>query len=441
MADGATNEETAAPGAPDFAYRDGELHAEGVRLAAVAASVGTPFYCYSSAAIERRYRRFAAAFAATTPPSRPTTIFYAVKANSNQAVIRLLARLGAGADVVSVGEFRRALAAGIPGSRIVFSGVGKTAEEMAFALEHEVHQINVESLPELELLSEVATRLGRAAPIAVRVNPDVDPHTHAKIATGKKENKFGIDLGDAAAAYRQAASLPGLDPVGVAVHIGSQLLDLAPLEQAFTRLVALARELRDTGIELRRLDLGGGLGINYGRDVPPAIEAYAAMVKRVTGGSDMALGFEPGRWMVGNAGVLVSRVLFVKDGLTKRFIVQDAAMNDLIRPSLYDAWHEIVPVREPVPSAGRAPADIVGPVCESGDYFAADRPFPEVAAGDLLAVLSAGAYGAAMSSSYNTRLPVPEVLVRGTEFAIVRGRPTYDELLRLDSVPQWLADD
>ena len=403
-------------------------------LRTIAASVGTPFYCYSSAAIERRYRRFAAAFA-----DQPATIFYAVKANSNQAVIRLLARLGAGADVVSEGEFRRALAAGIPGNRIVFSGVGKTADEMAFALAHDVHQINIESEPELTVLSEVATRLGRVAPVAVRVNPDIDARTHAKISTGKKENKFGIDLPHALAAYRRAVRLPGLNPVGAAVHIGSQMIDLAPLEQAFVRIVQLTRDLRTEGIALGRLDFGGGLGIRYRQEAPPAVEDYAALVKRTTAGVDATLGFEPGRWMVGNAGVLVSRTIFVKNGVTKRFVVQDAAMNDLLRPALYDAWHEIVPLREPAAGGDRLPADIVGPVCESGDMLAARRPLPDVTAGDLLAVLSAGAYGAVMSSSYNSRLLVPEVLVRGSEFAIVRPRPTYAELLGQDIVPEWLA--
>lgn len=428
------DEDRMGPGRPDFAYRDGELHAEAVPLRMIAAAVGTPFYCYSSAAIERRYRRFAAAFA-----DREAMIFYAVKANSNQAVIRLLARLGAGADVVSEGEFRRALAAGIPGSRIVFSGVGKTADEMAFALSHDVHQINIESEPELTLLSDVAARMGRMAPIAVRVNPDVDARTHAKISTGKKENKFGIDLPHALAAYRRAARLPGLNPVGVAVHIGSQLIDLAPLEQAFVSIAQLSRELRAEGIAVDRLDFGGGLGIRYHREAPPAIEDYAALVKRTTAGIDATLSFEPGRWMVGNAGVLVSRTIFVKNGVTRRFIVQDAAMNDLLRPALYDAWHEIVPLREPAAGGDRLPADIVGPVCETGDTFAAQRPLPDVAAGDLLAVLSAGAYGAVMSSSYNSRLLVPEVLVRGGEFATVRRRPTYDELLNRDTVPAWLA--
>ena len=423
------------PGAPDFAYRAGELCAEAVPLSRIAAAVGTPFYCYSSAAIEGRYRRFAAAFA-----DRKAGICYALKANSNLAVIRLLARLGAGGDVVSEGELRRALAAGIPAGRIVFSGVGKTEAEMAFALEAGVGQINVESEPELTALSAVASRLGRTAAIAIRVNPDVDARTHAKISTGKKENKFGIDLAHAPGAFRRAAQLPGLAPVGVALHIGSQLTELAPFELAYSRAIALLRQLAQEGIALARLDLGGGLGIRYRNEQPPAIEDYARMVKRVTDGLDIELEFEPGRWMVGNAGALVSRVLYVKEGAARRFLVQDAAMNDLARPALYDAWHEMLPVREPAAGAVRRPVDVVGPVCETGDSFAAQRPLPPLAAGELLAVMSAGAYGAAMSSSYNTRLLVPEVLVAGDRFAIIRPRPSYEELLSQDRMPDWLAE-
>ena len=424
-----------APGAPDFAYRAGELHAEEVALARIAAAVGTPFYCYSSAAIERRYRRFAAAFA-----DRPAQICYAVKANSNLAVIRLLARLGAGADVVSEGELRRALAAGVPGERIVFSGVGKSEAEIAFALEAGVHQINIESEPELTAVSAVASAMGRTAALAIRINPDVDAHTHAKIATGKKENKFGIDLAHAAGAFRRAAQLPGVALAGIALHIGSQLTDLGPFELAYRRAVELMRTLAAEGIALSRLDLGGGLGIRYRHERPPAIEDYALMVKRVTEGLGAELAFEPGRWMVGNAGVLVSRVLYVKDGAARRFLIQDAAMNDLIRPALYEAWHEIVPVREPAAAAERRPIDVVGPVCETGDAFAAQRPLPPVAAGELIALLSAGAYGAVMSSSYNTRLTVPEVLVRGGDFAVIRPRPSYEELLSQDRMPDWLAE-
>ncbi len=423
------------PGAPDFAYRAGELCAEAVPLSRIAAAVGTPFYCYSSAAIEGRYRRFAAAFA-----DRKAGICYALKANPNLAVIRLLARLGAGADVVSEGELRRALAAGIPAERIVFSGVGKTEAEMAFALEAGIGQINVESEPELTALSAVASRLGLSAAIAIRVNPDVDARTHAKISTGKKENKFGIDLAHAPGAFRRAAQLPGLAPVGIALHIGSQLTELAPFELAYSRAVALLRQLAQEGIALTRLDLGGGLGIRYRNEQPPPIEDYAALVKRATDGLDIELEFEPGRWMVGNAGVLVSRVLYVKEGAARRFLVQDAAMNDLARPALYDAWHEMLPVREAAAGAERRPIDVVGPVCETGDSFAAQRPLPPMAPGELLAIMSAGAYGAAMSSSYNSRLLVPEVLVAGDRFAIIRPRPSYEELLSQDRMPDWLAE-
>jgi diaminopimelate decarboxylase len=420
--------------APGFAYRAGELHAEDVPLARIAAAVGTPVYCYSSAAIGATYRRFAAALAGEN-----AGIHYAVKANSNQAVIRLLARLGAGADVVSEGELRRALAAGVPADRIVFSGIGKTRSELAFALEQRICQINVESVPELEMLSAVASELGTSAAIALRVNPDVDARTHAKISTGKKENKFGIDIAHAAEAYRLAARLPGLRPVGLAVHIGSQLTDLAPFEAAFRRLVDLALDLRRDGLTVERLDLGGGLGVRYHAEAPPAIEDYAALVRRLSHNLGFQLAFEPGRALVANAGVLVARVIHVKPGATRRFIIQDAAMNDLIRPALYDAWHEIVPVRQPDPAAPREPADVVGPVCESSDMFALGRPIPPVAPGDLLAILSTGAYGAVMSSSYNTRLLVPEVLVEGGEFAVIRPRPSYEDVLSQDRMPPWLA--
>jgi diaminopimelate decarboxylase len=428
------SEADGVPGSPEFAYRGGELFAEDVPLARIAAAVGTPFYCYSSAALERRYRRFTAAFG-----DRPAMLCYAMKANSNLAVIRTLARLGAGADVVSEGEFRRALAAGVPAERIVFSGVGKTADELAFAVDAGAYQINVESEPELRTLSAVASHLGKTGAIAVRVNPDVDARTHAKIATGKRENKFGIDIAHAADAVHLAATLPGIEPVGLAVHIGSQLTELAPFELAFSRIVELTRRLRAEGIGLKRLDLGGGLGIRFRHETPPAIEDYAAMVKRVTQGLDLALAFEPGRWIVGNAGVLVARVIHVKDGVTRRFAVVDAAMNDLIRPALYDAWHEIVPVKAAPEDAAPQAIDVVGPVCETGDSFAAQRFLPPVVAGDLLALLSAGAYGAVMSSSYNTRLLVPEVLVRGGAFAVIRARPSYDEVLSQDKMPEWLA--
>ena len=419
--------------APDFAYRSGELQAEGVPLQRIAEAVGTPVYCYSSAAVTRAYQRFTGAFEGSG-----TQILYALKANSNQAVIRLLARLGAGADVVSEGELRRALAAGVPPSRIVFSGVGKTGGELAHALRHEIHQINVESLAELELLSRVAVELGATASVALRINPDVDAKTHAKISTGKRENKFGIDIAHAAAAYRHASVLPGVKPVGLAVHIGSQVTDLAPLEAAFRRMIALAVELRGEGLPVERLDFGGGVGVRYHAERPAAIEDYAALIRRLTHNLGFALACEPGRVLVANAGVLLARVIFVKPGATRSFVIQDAAMNDLIRPPLYDAWHEIVPVR--APSAGeRTVADVVGPVCETGDTFAVAREMAPVAAGDLIAILSAGAYGAVMSSSYNSRLLVPEVLVNGAEFAVVRPRPTYEELLGLDRIPPWLS--
>jgi diaminopimelate decarboxylase len=424
-----------APGAPEFAYRDAVLHAEDVSLAAIAAAVGTPLYCYSAGHIERRYRRFAAAFA-----DRPTLVCYSVKANSNLAVIATLARLGAGADVVSEGEFRRALAAGIPGDRIVFSGIGKTAAEIAFALAHEVRQINVESVSELELVSRIAAAAGRTAPIAVRVNPDIEAPTHAKIATGSKENKFGIDLAHAAEALRRAAALPGLAPVGLAVHIGSQLTTLAPFAAAFERVVALHRALRAEGLALARLDLGGGIGIRYRDETPPPIEDYAALVKNLTDGLGVSLAFEPGRAIVGNAGVLLARVLHVKEGVTRRFVVLDAAMNDLIRPALYGAWHEVRPVAAAAPGAPTLPADLVGPVCETGDSFATGRALPPLGPGDLVALMSAGAYGAVMSSGYNTRLPVPEVLVRGGEFSVIRERPDYAAVLSQDRLPSWLTE-
>lgn len=422
------------PGAPDFAYRDGRLCAEAVPLERIAEAVGTPFYCYSAAQLERQYSRFAAAFA-----DRPATICYAVKANANLAVIATLARLGAGADVLSEGECRRALAAGIPAERIIFSGVGKTRREIEFALASGVHQLNVESLPELDAVSAVASALGRPAPIAIRVNPDVDAHTHAKISTGRKENKFGIDLAHVPAAFRRAAALPGLRPVGLAVHIGSQLTTLAPFEAAFARIAELARALREEGFAIARLDLGGGLGIRYRDETPPAIEAYAALVKRTTDGLGMSLAFEPGRFIAGNAGGLVATVLYLKEGAARRFVILDAGMNDLIRPALYDAWHEIVPLTAPPPGAPRRPADVVGPVCETGDTFTMNRPLPPLAAGSRVAILSAGAYGAVMSSEYNTRLAVPEVMVRGTEFAVIRPRPSYEAVLAQDRLPFWLA--
>jgi len=422
---------------PDFfPYRDGELFAEGVPVARIAAEVGTPFYLYSAGALAARYHAFAEAFA----PARPM-ICYAVKANSNLAILRLLAGLGAGADVVSEGELRRALAAGIQPDRIVFSGVGKTHAELDAALAADIHQINIESVAELHRLSAVAAARGMTARIAIRVNPDVDAMTHAKIATGKKENKFGIDIEEAGEIYRLAGELPGIEPVGLAVHIGSQTGGgLGPFREAFERLAELVIELRQIGLAVRRVDLGGGLGIRYRNETPPEMAAYAALVRDIFGALDLDLACEPGRVLAGPAGLLVARVIYVKDGASKRFVIVDAAMNDLIRPALYEAWHDIVPVRLPASGAVLSPADVVGPVCESGDSFAADRDLPPLAEDDLVAFTCAGAYGAVMSSTYNSRLLVPEVLAVGSRFAVIRARPSYDAMLGLDAVPDWLLD-
>ncbi|MBK3799714.1 diaminopimelate decarboxylase [Azospirillum brasilense] len=416
-----------------FAYRNGVMHAESVPLSTIAAEVGTPFYCYSTAALEAHYSAYAGAFA-----GQDADVCYAVKANSNLAVIRAFARLGAGADVVSGGEMRRALAGGIPAGKIIFSGVGKTREEMRAALEAGIHQINVESIPEVEALSEVAVSLGVTAPIAFRVNPDVDAKTHAKIATGKKENKFGVDYDHAREVYAQAAKLPGIKPVAIAVHIGSQLTDLAPFRAAYERVAALLHVLREDGHDITRLDLGGGLGIVYKHEAPPDIADYAAMVKSITGNLGCRISLEPGRSLVGNAGILVSRVIYLKQGLHRRFVIIDAAMNDLIRPTLYEAYHGIVPVTEPAKGAVTEPYDVVGPVCESGDTFALQRALPAIAPDELVAILSAGAYGAVMSSTYNTRPLIPEVLVNGDQFSVIRPRVSVEELLALDRVPDWL---
>lgn len=422
------------PDTPEIAYRGDDLCVEDTTLTHIAASVGTPFYAYSASAIERQYRRFAAAFA-----GRPARLCYSVKANSNLSVIATLAQLGAGADVVSEGEFRRALAVGIPGNRIVFSGVGKTEAELSFAVAHDVYQVNVESRDELKALSAVAQRAGRTIAVAIRVNPDVDARTHHKITTGKKENKFGVDLAHAPDVFAEAASLPGIALKGLAVHIGSQLTALGPFEIAFSRVIELFRTLAAHGVRLERLDFGGGIGIRYRDETPPTIEEYAGVIRQMTRGLDVELAFEPGRYIVGNAGVLATRVLYMKEGVTRRFVIVDAAMNDLLRPTLYDAWHEIVPANASK-SAGHAVAQsVVGPVCETGDAFALDRLLPPFRTGDLMAILSAGAYGAVMSSSYNTRPPAAEVLVRGGEFAVIRERPSYDELLARDRMAPWLA--
>jgi diaminopimelate decarboxylase len=418
-----------------FAYRDGILHAEAVNLAALADKVGTPFYCYSTATLERHYKVFAGAFADV-----PSLVCYAMKANSNQAVLKTLAKLGCGADVVSGGELKRALAAGIPSGKIMFSGIGKSAQELALAIDENILCINVESEPELDLLSAVAAAKGRAAPVSIRVNPDVDARTHAKIATGKAENKFGIPLSRAREIYAHAAKLPGIKVTGVDMHIGSQITELDPFGNAFTLLAEFVRELRADGHTISHVDLGGGLGIPYRDDnePPPDPAAYAEVVKRATRDLDCTLIFEPGRLIVGNAGVLVTRVQYVKRGEAKTFVVVDAGMNDLIRPTLYEAHHEIWPVKEASAAAKRQVADVVGPVCESGDFLALQRDMPEAKSGDLLAVMSAGAYGAVQAGTYNTRPLVPEVLVRGQEWALIRPRLEADALIALDRLPTWL---
>ena len=418
-----------------FAYRDGVLHAEAVNVASLAEAVGTPFYCYSTATLERHYRVFAGAFADV-----PSMVCYAVKANSNQAVIATLAKLGAGADVVSAGELKRALAAGVPRDKIMFSGIGKTAAELALALDENIFCINVESEPELELLSAIAKSKGRTAYVSVRVNPDVDAKTHAKIATGKSENKFGVPISRAREVYARGAKLPGLRIVGVDMHIGSQITELAPFDDAFALLSDFVRALRSDGHTILHVDLGGGLGIPYRDDnePPPDPAAYAAVVKRATRGLDCTLIFEPGRLIVGNAGILVTRVLYLKRGEAKTFVIADAAMNDLIRPTLYDAHHEIVPVAEPRPGVVWIKADVVGPVCESGDFLALDRDLANPAPGDLLAVMSAGAYGAVQAGTYNTRALIPEVLARDSEWALVRPRIEVDQLIGLDRLPPWI---
>ena len=415
-----------------FVYKNGALHAEDVAVADIASAVGTPFYCYSTAGLVQRYTDFANAFS-----HNRATICYAVKANGNLAVIRTLAALGAGADVVSEGELRRALAAGTPTDRIVFSGVGKSRAELAYALTQGIVQINVESEPELEALSETCVALDKTASIGVRVNPDVDAQTHAKISTGKAENKFGIDITRAPAVFARARDLPGVNPVSVAVHIGSQITDLTPLRIAFGHLASLVDRLRADGHNITRLDLGGGLGIRYEDETPPTPAEYAAMVNETLGHLDCHLMFEPGRVLVGEAGILVTSVLYDKPGESRRFVIVDAAMNDLVRPSMYDAYHGVLPIRETSSDIMLSDADIVGPVCETGDTFARHRAMPPVNPGDMLAILSAGAYGAVMSSTYNARLLIPEVLVNGDAFAVVRARPSYDELLKLDQFADW----
>ena len=415
-----------------FSYRNGELCAESVTVARVAAAVGTPFYLYSAGAMRAQYRAFADAFAPDAP-----LVCYAVKANSNQAVLRVFAGLGAGADVVSEGELRRTLAAGIPPTRIVFSGVGKTRPELNAALAADIHQINIESVSELRVLSALAAAQGRQARIAIRVNPDIAARTHSHIATGRKEDKFGIPHHEVIAAYRLATELPGVEPVGLAVHIGSQIVDLEQSRAAFARVAELVVALRQAGLAVRQVDLGGGLTVPYGDEVPATPAQYAAAVRKIFDGLDVALAFEPGRFLVAAAGVLMTSIIYVKDG-GRRIVVVDAAMNDLVRPAMYKAEHRILPVREPAPGAALSPADVVGPVCETTDTFTRDRALPVLEEGDLVAFMTAGAYGAVMSSTYNTRLLVPEVMVDGDRFAVIRARPNYDELLALDTIPDWL---
>jgi diaminopimelate decarboxylase len=418
-----------------FRYKNGILHAEDVSLATMADEVGTPFYCYSTATLERHYQVLANAFR-----NLDALICFAVKANSNQAVLATMARLGAGMDVVSEGELRRARAAGVPAAKIIFAGVGKTKGEMSFALEEGILGFNVESEPELRALSEVASAMGKTASIAIRVNPDVDAKTHAKISTGKAENKFGIPYGDARQLYAEAVALPGIKVAGIHMHIGSQITDLAPFRSAFRLMRDLALDLRNDGIALEHLDIGGGLGVPYrgSNDVPPHPDEYAAVVADALGDLDLRIVLEPGRMIVGNAGVLVTRVIYVKEGTDKTFTIVDAAMNDLIRPTLYEAHHEIWPVTETASDMAPVQQDLVGPVCETGDYLAVDRPLPPFAAGDLIAVMTAGAYGAVMASAYNSRLLVPEVLVKSTDYVVVRPRPTYDEMIGADRMPRWL---
>ena len=418
-----------------FLYRDGQLHAEDVPVAQIAADVGTPFYCYSTATLTRHFQLFDEALS-----DLPHLVCFAMKSNSNQAVLRTLADLGAGMDVVSGGEYARARAAGVTGDRIVFSGVGKTADEIRMALTEGVRQFNVESEPEMRAISAVASAMGATAPITIRVNPDVDAKTHAKISTGKKEDKFGIPITRAREVYAEAAALPGLKVVGIDVHIGSQLTDLAPFELAYTKVADLTEQLRTDGHEIIRLDLGGGLGIPYARsnEVPPLPSDYGALVARTVGHLGCEIEIEPGRLISGNAGILVSSVIYEKQGEERDFLILDAAMNDLIRPAMYEAYHDIVPVREATPGATPACYDIVGPVCESGDTFAKRRDMPRLSAGEMVAFRSAGAYGAVMSSEYNSRPLIPEVLVHGDQFAVIRKRPSYAEMIARDTIPEWL---
>ena len=419
-----------------FSYKNGILYAENVPIADIAEQVGTPFYCYSTATLERHYDVLAQAFA-----GQNALICYAVKANSNQAVLATMARRGAGMDVVSEGELRRARAVGVPADRIIFAGVGKTREEMAYALGEKILGFNVESAEELEVLSSVASELGETARIAIRVNPDVDAGTHAKISTGKSENKFGVPFLDAADLYDKAAALQGISVTGIHMHIGSQITNLRPFRQAFTLMRELALELRGKQHNLTHLDLGGGLGVPYeqGQELPPSPDDYAAIVKEALGDLDLKVVLEPGRMIAANAGVLVTKVIFAKQTKAKRFTIVDAAMNDLIRPTLYEADHEILPERENLQEQDKIIQDVVGPICETGDYLAQSRALPPFDSGDLIVFTAAGAYGSVMASTYNSRLLVPEILVNDAEFAVVRSRPTYEDLIGLDHLPSWLS--
>ena len=418
-----------------FDYKNGDLYAEDVKIATMAALVGTPFYCYSTQTLERHYQVLAQALSGLN-----ATICFALKANSNVAVIKTLAKMGAGADVVSEGELRRALAAGIPPERIVYSGVGKTEAELRFALETGIYQINVESEPELDMLSRLAVALGKVQAIAIRVNPDVDANTHEKITTGRKENKFGIEWTGAHQVYRRANTLPGLKVVGVACHIGSQLTETKPFHDAFMRMRDLVAMLRADGINIDRLDLGGGLGVPYQDELIPTPADYAKVVSATLGDLGCKLVVEPGRLLVGNAGILVTRVIHVKEGATRTFAIVDAAMNDLMRPALYDAYHHIQPVVQAAADGPQVLTDVVGPVCETGDTFAKQRALPPLQADDLLVLWTAGAYGASMSSTYNSRPLIPEVLVKGGDYAVVRARPTIQQMLELESLPKWLGN-
>jgi diaminopimelate decarboxylase len=421
-----------------FDFKNGLLHAEGVGLAAIADAVGTPFYCYSTATLQRHYRVFSEAFS-----GRDTLVCYAVKANSNLAVLQTLGALGSGMDIVSEGELRRARAAGIPAERIVFSGIGKTDREIAFALDEGIFAFNIESEAELRAMSAVADAKGKAARIAFRVNPDVDAKTHHKITTGKAGNKFGVPWQDAAQLYDLARSLPGIEARGVHMHIGSQITDLEPLGNAFALMAELVGMLREAGHTIDFVNAGGGLGVPYhdGVPPPPRPEIYAQTVRDKLASLDCRILFEPGRMIAANAGILVARVIYEKEAGGKRFVIVDAAMNDLIRPTLYDAWHEVWPVEEAKKSAPRQTADLVGPICESSDFFAKDRPLPPLARGDLIAIMTAGAYGAVQSSTYNSRLLVPEVLVNGADWAVVRHRQDYDALLKSEALAPWLREE